>query len=1162
MKRSETTNTFSDGLVMDVSPLVTPNNVMCNALNATLLTFNGNEYVLQNDMGNGRVETAYLPQGYVPIGTASLGGIIYIVSYNPLENKCQIGCFPSPERNIASEEVAQTTNILSNDQFVDGQGNIKSALIKINLLDKKLNPGDKYIVYTTNNCLESNKDSITDYGSTTNVIGDLPKLLRLHLVSIDTENKITYLDSSLKWYSNNYFIPNLEEQSGVPNLDEYRSLTSSAYNIFNSKVSGKLCILAELETIDSFSCTWDAVILNNDEENKSSLIKFITSWNSNNLDYINPKYVILTECDYNGVSKTVEENYGYEITQEDINNNKNNQETKIDVGTFVYDPNSLNQTTLNYEVTPAMSFGKLTYLATRGIINFSELGSGKIELSEWRYFVQDNSFLLSWGLVAYPEINKEIAGVEFKFIPYDVDINNTSKIATYSISGRQSYSGNFTETINLDNTQGSYKLDEVIWKNKLYLVQITVKYRRKGSEDDSEYKYYTRWLYTTPIFNQSYLDSTITDFDSLQPQLKLSSKMVVDNQIKSTNIDNYFPILIRDMSGVDTDVESTLGAYIQLVNQDDSEPNNVKVTIDTQLDNNWNLFDIDRSKLIYQNTIGNKEISVTDYQQVSENPTYLDQDFMKVLYDTPEELEVSTGSLYQKYNTEGYRLWDKNTETQNYDNWKNYKDTFKVTPESGYESKASFGLTYKGVLYNKISAQLHVADTTVENVLAPFIYNQFTASSYNMTYKDGNFYTNSYIYLGASNSKGHKARCSSGTLTLAGNTATSTNKNNWNTGHEKATVSILDSNIQWLCSKSSEEIAGTFIPCIIGYYYKGDKGNNDAKYAVKSPGPVNSSWPFRIPSDQNRITDTLKSIGEIWNIAYNPTVYLMIKSQAGLLLPINMYAVMDKDEHTLVVYYGTKHTFADYIYQFLCQLYRIYKSSGTVPKFAVQYINYISKYTESWNVGVSSTISMPEDTLNNILTLGSNNIPLSDVSLSRLYAYTQASKMTASATLNNVKPIIENTSISDTIKINFNLQYPLLEQYLNKKELSYGTMIIYTDGSVDYIENTKSTNSIYYLDDNKQFQTLNRQFVPKRVQSVTINDNQIFCAKLSSTSATSNIDYSKYLKYDSNNESLTVGDSAWKSDSSRFSMRFVSNDDDPYISEYRSTFTLDDQFKI
>ena len=85
--KQEATNTFGEGIIMDLNPLTTPNNVLTSALNATMITYNGNEFVLQNDMGNGRVETAYLPEGYVPVGTCEFGDIIYIVSYNPITNK-------------------------------------------------------------------------------------------------------------------------------------------------------------------------------------------------------------------------------------------------------------------------------------------------------------------------------------------------------------------------------------------------------------------------------------------------------------------------------------------------------------------------------------------------------------------------------------------------------------------------------------------------------------------------------------------------------------------------------------------------------------------------------------------------------------------------------------------------------------------------------------------------------------------------------------------------------------------------------------------------------------------------------------------------------------------------------------------------------------------
>lgn len=91
---------------MDLNPVVTPNDVLTNALNATLITMNGNEFALQNDLGNGRVETAKLETGFVPVGVKEYGGIIYVASYNPITGLSQLGSFPSPERNLTQDEIS------------------------------------------------------------------------------------------------------------------------------------------------------------------------------------------------------------------------------------------------------------------------------------------------------------------------------------------------------------------------------------------------------------------------------------------------------------------------------------------------------------------------------------------------------------------------------------------------------------------------------------------------------------------------------------------------------------------------------------------------------------------------------------------------------------------------------------------------------------------------------------------------------------------------------------------------------------------------------------------------------------------------------------------------------------------------------------------------
>ena len=152
--RMSAKNSFQEGLILDISPENMSATSMSSALNATLLTFNGNEMVLQNDMGNGRVETAFLPEGYVPVGTCEFGDIIYIVSYNPLINKSQIGCFPSPERNISTEELGGLGQSLQSSDFqvMNGDnptGKLKATSVKKILYDNRdMTPGDINLAFS------------------------------------------------------------------------------------------------------------------------------------------------------------------------------------------------------------------------------------------------------------------------------------------------------------------------------------------------------------------------------------------------------------------------------------------------------------------------------------------------------------------------------------------------------------------------------------------------------------------------------------------------------------------------------------------------------------------------------------------------------------------------------------------------------------------------------------------------------------------------------------------------------------------------------------------------------------------------------------------------------------------------------------------------------
>lgn len=96
MSRKEASNTWHDGLVMDLNPMNTPNSVLTDNLNGTIITYNGNEHLLQNDMGNYKLKNCKLSENFVPVGLKEYGDILYIVSYNPITEETEVGSYPSP----------------------------------------------------------------------------------------------------------------------------------------------------------------------------------------------------------------------------------------------------------------------------------------------------------------------------------------------------------------------------------------------------------------------------------------------------------------------------------------------------------------------------------------------------------------------------------------------------------------------------------------------------------------------------------------------------------------------------------------------------------------------------------------------------------------------------------------------------------------------------------------------------------------------------------------------------------------------------------------------------------------------------------------------------------------------------------------------------------
>ena len=137
----QASNSFTGGLVLDMHPLTTQNTQLTDALNATLVTFNGNEMMLQNDMGNTLIQDSAtgnimgLSPGFIPIGMKEHGGIMYIASVDK-EGNGEIGTIPSPIiRNVYKDKT--TLNIRQTIPV-----NQENPLP----ISNKLYPADKFIV--------------------------------------------------------------------------------------------------------------------------------------------------------------------------------------------------------------------------------------------------------------------------------------------------------------------------------------------------------------------------------------------------------------------------------------------------------------------------------------------------------------------------------------------------------------------------------------------------------------------------------------------------------------------------------------------------------------------------------------------------------------------------------------------------------------------------------------------------------------------------------------------------------------------------------------------------------------------------------------------------------------------------------------------------------
>lgn len=217
-------------MVADLHPLSTQNKSLTSALNATLITFNGNELVLQNDMGNTKIQDAKtgnlitLSDGFIPVGMKEHGGVLYIASHNPQSGQSELGTIPSPVveytylENPEEKNLEVTISDLDTENYNnDYKLHINSELIPLDETTK-FRVGDQFLVLiNTDSAIidttkqTSNNNTIT-YPLFTQVVGK-KGWFKIKLYSKTVNGQVIDITNTVDKVQQNYYDGNKANQS-------------------------------------------------------------------------------------------------------------------------------------------------------------------------------------------------------------------------------------------------------------------------------------------------------------------------------------------------------------------------------------------------------------------------------------------------------------------------------------------------------------------------------------------------------------------------------------------------------------------------------------------------------------------------------------------------------------------------------------------------------------------------------------------------------------------------------------------------------------------------------------------------------------------------------------------------------------------------------------
>lgn len=481
--KQQVINSFGGGINKDLNQLSTPADVLTDCLNGTIITNNGNEFSLQNDMGNAKVGTAFLRDGYIPVGMKEYGGIIYVAAYNPETNKGQVGCFPSPQQLYTNTN--KITNYSINlDQFytssdeisgrygkkavVIGTSNIREIVqvnseeVQVNNEEVILYPGDKFIFNAKldDATLQAIKDGVLTI--------NLALLTPSGSLEYINQNTLNTYEYKINKNSNNkvsHWILDAKRLDIDLNLDMILSDKNEDnrqyVQVLKSNSSGKLVVIANLNTI----------------ENTNYTVEYTKNSDTNYGITVYPSITTRLE-DYGVASTTKVIKGGW-------------QDIKLDYfphekGKLEISKNSefSEGSEIKISAAPYTKYGIVDKFYQEFSLSWDDIQSPEDDLKVFKYYVLENEI----------EIQLSYTYIDF----FNTQVTNTLYIYNSDSDGSKAII-----KCPIDNLNGTQIIkihyDENFRKGSLYICELRREYIYSNNYKNKKSIY--NYLYMTPLFN-------------------------------------------------------------------------------------------------------------------------------------------------------------------------------------------------------------------------------------------------------------------------------------------------------------------------------------------------------------------------------------------------------------------------------------------------------------------------------------------------------------------------------------------------------------------------------------------------------------------------------------------------------------------------------------